>query len=146
MAGDKHTAETLKAIAERWMRLLWQEGRAAAVAELHAPNFLDHSPAGRADDNNAFADAIRDLYAAFPDFFATTEDLVVDAAEGRIAVRWLAHGTHRGDFLGFAPTGKQVNFSGIEILTVVDGLIAERWGEWDGLALLDQLRSAATVS
>jgi predicted ester cyclase len=36
-----------------------------------------------------------------------------------------------------------IQFVGIEIVRVADGRIAERWGEWDGLALLDQLGEAA---
>jgi steroid delta-isomerase-like uncharacterized protein len=124
------------------MRVLWQEGRAEAVAELHAPDFIDRSPAGRGSDNAAFAAAIRDLYKAFPDFSATTEDLIIDPTGDKVAIRWSAHGTHRGDFLGFPPGGKRISFSGIEILTIAHGLVTERWGEWDGLALLEQLRRA----
>jgi predicted ester cyclase len=48
-------------------------------------------------------------------------------------------GTHEGDFLGIAPTGKRVSFSGIVILRVVDGKIVERWAQLDNLSLLQQL-------
>jgi hypothetical protein len=34
-------------------------------------------------------------------------------------------------------------FKGIEIVRVRDGLITERWGEWDGLDLIAQLGPAA---
>ena len=56
-----------------------------------------------------------------------------------MAVRWAARGTHRGPYLGAAPTGRTVSFKGIEIIRIEDGLIVERWGEWDGIDLLDQL-------
>ncbi len=56
---------------------------------------------------------------------------------------WTAIGTHTGPYLGAAPTGRRIVFKGIEIVRVRDGLITERWGEWDGLDLLAQLGPAA---
>ncbi len=35
--------------------------------------------------------------------------------------------------------GRTVRFKGIEIIRIRDGLIVERWGEWDGIDLLEQL-------
>jgi len=62
---------------------------------------------------------------------------------GTIAVRWTATGTHTGPYLGAAPTGRSIAFKGIEIVRVRDGLITERWGEWDGLDLIVQLGRTA---
>jgi len=63
----------------------------------------------------------------------------VGATSGVVAVRWTAVGTHRAAYLGAAPTGGRITFKGIEIIRVRGGLIIERWGEWDGLALLEQI-------
>ena len=41
--------------------------------------------------------------------------------------------------MGVLPTGERVTFEGIEILLIEDGLIVERWGEWDGISVLKQL-------
>jgi predicted ester cyclase len=44
--------------------------------------------------------------AAFPDAQFTIEDLI---AEGdKVVARATEQGTHRGEFMGIAPTGKQV--------------------------------------
>ncbi len=43
------------------------------------------------------------LWEAFPDAQLTVEDLVVD--EDRAALRYRLRGTHRGAYLGVAPTG-----------------------------------------
>ena len=125
----------------RWMEELWQKGNLDAIEELHAPEFRDRSPAGRDPDNAGFRDGLRELYAAFPDFEAVIEDLVVEAASGKVALRWSARGTHRGAFLGWAPTGRTIVFRGIEILRLENGTLIERWGEWDGLDLIEQLGS-----
>jgi predicted ester cyclase len=41
--------------------------------------------------------------------------------------------------MGIPATGKQVTLSGIDILRIENGKIAERWAEYDNLGLLQQL-------
>ncbi len=135
-------AEQLRELATRWIEEGWQRGNAGMVDELHSAAFVDRASAGRGSDREGFKQGIRELYRAFPDFHATIDDLVVDEAAHKVAVRWSATGTHRGDFMGVPATGRSIRFQGIEIIRVEDGRIRERWGEWDGIALLDQLKSA----
>ena len=129
----------LKRIANTWIEKGWQQGDSGVVDELHAPDFVDHDPGGRSSDNEGFKLGIERLFAAFPDLQAEVEDLVVDADTDSVAVRWSATGTHRGPYLGAEPSGCTVVFKGIEIIRIRDGLITERWGEWDGIDLLEQL-------
>lgn len=126
-------------VVREWMERIWHRHELDAIDELHAPDFVDHSAAGRATDNAAYRAGIAELYAAFPDWAGVIEDLFGDPRTGKVAVRWSGTGTHVGAFLGCAPTGRVVTFVGIEIVTVLDGRIVERWGEWDGIALLKQL-------
>ena len=137
MAGS--STEDLKRLAIRWMEEGWRRGDDGVVDRLHAADFRDHDASGRATGREGFKAGIRALYAAFPDFEATVEDLVIDEGAGRVAIRWRAFGTHRGSFLGVPATGRRIAFQGIEILQVHEGHITDRWGEWDGLALLEQL-------
>ena len=45
-----------------------------------------------------------------------------------------------GIYLGIEPTKRSIFFQGIEIITIdPQGFITERWGEWDGISLLQQL-------
>jgi steroid delta-isomerase-like uncharacterized protein len=135
-----HTAEQLAALARRWIEVGWQRGDTEATRALYAPGFVDlGAPDGRAATAEGNIAGIAELYVAFPDFYATVEDLIVDAPAGKVAVRWSATGTHRGPFMGVAPTGRRITFRGIETLRIEDGLIAERAGEWDGIAILQQL-------
>lgn len=128
----------LERTASAWLRF-WQGGDLASFDELHPLDFVDHSPSGRGGDRNAFRRGIEDLYEAFPDFHGEREDLIVDEARSRVTIRWTARGHHEGSFLGMAPTGRLIRFSGMEILEVKDGKIMARWGEWDGLDLRAQL-------
>jgi hypothetical protein len=54
------------------------------------------------------------------------------------------HGTHRGEFQGLPPTGKQVAFSSMEFNRVVNGKVEEHWVEINLLGLVQQL-GVATV-
>jgi predicted ester cyclase len=155
MGEQKRAA--LAALARRWVEEGWRQGDGSIVDHLHAPDFLDHDSGGRPTDNAGFREGIVRLYAAFPDFHATVRDLVIDlesvgprpdagapadaahAPCGTVAVRWTAVGTHKAPYLGLAPTGRRIVFKGIEIIRVREGLITDRWGEWDGLDLLAQL-------
>jgi steroid delta-isomerase-like uncharacterized protein len=74
---------------------------------------------------------------AFPDL-RTAEVDSVSEGEKR-AFRWLMSGTHEGEFMGVAPTGKRVEAMGMDIVRVADAEILEHWGEFDVMGLLRQL-------
>ncbi len=131
----------LEAVARRWIGL-WQGGDLAAFDELHDPAFVDRSAAGRATDRDGFRAGLADLYRAFPDFAAGVETLVIDEPGQAVAIRWVAAGSHRRAFMGEEPTRAPVRFEGIEIVRCRGARIVERWGEWDGLAILGQIRAA----
>jgi predicted ester cyclase len=76
-------------------------------------------------------------FAAFPDLQFTVED---EIAEGdKVTTRYTARGTHRGELMGMAPTGKHVTVTGIFISRVEEGKLAEMWLNWDALGLMQQL-------
>src|SRR5439155_22952243 len=81
--------------------------------------------------------------AAFPDLQVNAEDLI---AEGdRVVARWSSSGTHKGDFMGIPPTGKQVQITGIDLFRFSGGKIAEHWGVFDQLWMLQQLGVAPSA-
>jgi steroid delta-isomerase-like uncharacterized protein len=132
----------LEVATRRWIEVAWQRADLTAFDALHTPGFVDHSPAGRDPDLQGFKRGVRGLYQSFPDFRATVKDQLIDARRGRVAVRWSATGTHGGAFLGIAPTHRTIRFEGIEIVQFEGGKIKERWGEWNGIEILAQLRGS----
>jgi steroid delta-isomerase-like uncharacterized protein len=77
------------------------------------------------------------LRNAFPDAVFSP---VRTIAEGeKAAVMWTFRGTHKGEFLGVAPTGKVVTDYGIDILHFANGKISEIWANEDALGLMQQL-------
>jgi predicted ester cyclase len=60
-------------------------------------------------------------------------------------VRFTARGTHKGPFQGVAPTGKRVEWAGINVYRVADGKIRETWQLADMLGLMRQLGAVTTA-
>ena len=74
---------------------------------------------------------------SFPGLQAHIEDIV--AARDEVAVRVRFRGTHTGEFLGFAATGRTVEHVSHEFYRIADGLIAEEWICSDMATLFRQL-------
>jgi len=142
--SDDHpmTKAELEQITRRWISLWCAPADWDLFDRIHADGFQDCSPAGRDSTKQAFARGLRQLLEAFPDLIARVEDLVVDEAAGRVAVRWSAEGTNRQRFLGIGPTHRRTPITGIEIIEIAGGRIRRRWGEWDIGAHQDFLESA----
>jgi steroid delta-isomerase-like uncharacterized protein len=75
--------------------------------------------------------------AAFPDLEFTVEEVL--AEEDRVVACWRARGTHRGDLMGIAPTGVEIDVTGITVARIAGGKIVEERQNWDTLSLLLQL-------
>ncbi len=123
-------------------QLLYDEilnkGNLDAFEELCAPNFVKHaippSPDYGIEDSKK---SVLMLRKAFPDIKYTVEDMIEDG--DKLVARWSAKGAHKGEFMGIPLTGKQVTFSGIEIIRVEDGKAVEEWEELDRAGLMQQL-------
>lgn len=129
---------TLESLAEDYVRV-WDVAAPAGLLErVFADDVVDHDPmAGQAAGRTGVADTVRLYHAVFPDLTVTCDDVV--AAGDRLAVRWTATGTHEGDQLGMPATHRQVKMTGIDILHLQDGRVVERWGQSNGLELMQQL-------
>jgi steroid delta-isomerase-like uncharacterized protein len=126
--------EKNKGLARRYQEEVWGKGDLALIDELLAPDFIDHSlPAGMDPGFAGAKRAVQGALDAFPDGQWTVEDLI---AEGdKVVIRWKLQATHEHEFRGIAPVGKPVTIAGITILRIADGKIAERWVNWDSMAL-----------
>ena len=103
-----------------------------------AHGFVSHNnppgfPPGVAGVKQFFA-MFRD---AFPDAAVAIDELI---SEGdRVAVATTLSGTHEGELMGIAPTGRTVSVTGIDIVRIEDGRIVEHRGLTDIVGLMRQL-------
>lgn len=132
-------SEQNKELVRRYNDDFWGKGDESLVEELFAEDLVDHNPAGNdlPPGREGMKQALTNFRTAFPDLTTSYEHLI---AEGdKVVLRWRARGTHEGELMGISATGKQVTLSGIDILRIEHGKIAERWAEYDNLGLLQQL-------
>ncbi len=76
-------------------------------------------------------------WRAFPDLELIPEEMIVDC--DRLAVFWLAQGTHQGRLLNIPPTGRRVQWRGVSWLTWRDDKIEKAAYLWDLAGLLRTL-------
>ena len=133
------STEQNKAIARRSIEELWNGRNAEVIDELFAEDY--HDPSRK--DRRAWKEEVVALFAAGtpPDLHITVEDQI---AEGdKAVIRWTWSFTHTVPFLGAAPTGKHISFTGISIYRVQGGKIVEGWFNNDELGLNRQLGKIA---
>ena len=133
-----------KLLVRRWFEEVWNKGRADAIDEMLATDAVVHglgSGVTGPAEFKAFHSAYRN---AFPDVTIRIDDIV---AEGDIvAARWSGTGTHRGGGLGFAATGRGIQFSGMLFVRVQNGRLVEGWNNFDQLGMLQQLGAVTLPS
>lgn len=128
----------MSSLGEDYCRTWDVHAPSGLVEQVFAVDVLDHDPQAGQGPGRAGIEAVIALYqAVFPDLAVAAEDTVVQG--DRVAVRWSATGTHESDQLGVPATHRRVRLSGIDILRVEAGRVVERWGESNGLELMQQL-------
>ena len=132
--------EENKALVQRFVEEAFNKGNLDIADEVYSSRFFSHDPStpegerGGPEDVKQFVNMYR---SAFPDGHTTIEDLI--AEEDEVAYRWTYRGTHQGELMGTAPTGKEVIITGITIERISGGKIEEEWNNFDQLGMLQQL-------
>jgi len=129
------------AVARRWFEDVWNTRREATIAEVLDPDAVGHLEGLLTRGVADFMQARAFLLGAFPDFRIAIDDMVSEGDS--VVVRWEVTGTHRGDLLGIAATGKSVAFRGITWLRFANGRIVEGWDSWNQGKLMQELQAAA---
>jgi predicted ester cyclase len=125
-------------VVRRFFDEFMNERKLDKVEDYVTRNWVNHDPSLTTMEGYEGArQLVRTLTGGFPDMKIRIEDII---AEGdRIAVRFSFVGTHKGDFMGAAATGKKVNASACGIFRVQDGRLAENWVVFDALGLAKQI-------
>jgi steroid delta-isomerase-like uncharacterized protein len=135
--------EENRAIVRRLFEAL-NSGDDASLDQLVTPDCEIIGPAGSGRGPAIYRQVFGMLRAAFPDIHVAIDEML--AAEGdRVIVRTRTSGTHRGVFMGIAPTDKPVSWPGVNFLHVRAGRIASSWGLQDRLAVLEHLGVSPTA-
>jgi predicted ester cyclase len=132
------STEENKAIIRRHWEEVIDKGNLSVADENMAPNYIYHGSGGQElKGPEGFKQFITMIRTAFPDMRATVEDMV--AVGDEVAHRATMRGTHKGEFMGIAPTGKQVTISAIAISRFAGGKEVEVWVNLDMLGMMQQM-------
>jgi serine phosphatase RsbU (regulator of sigma subunit)/predicted ester cyclase len=122
------SAEQNMALARRFMEAK-VTGDLRAMDEIMTPDYINHTELvpGQQPGPEGEKRAIAQFSAAFSKSSVHFEDQV--AAGDKVVSRCILHRTHdRGEFMGVAPTGREMTLLVIVIHRISGGKVAEEWG------------------
>jgi len=130
------TLEQNKKAVETLLNTVFRNHDFSKVDEIMQDNYIQHNedcPQGK----DGFIKFFQEIFKGVPDFSYTKKRIV---AEGDIVMLYATTtGTHKGEWLGCAPTGNKLNFDVIDVFRMEDGKIAEHWDVADTLKLFTQI-------
>jgi steroid delta-isomerase-like uncharacterized protein len=130
-------SEQNKKLVQRDIEEIYNRGNLAAADELAASDLVIHMPSQDIRGRAGAKQYVARLRTGFPDLHMVIEDQI---AEGDLVVtRWVASGTHRGEFQGIPATGRRVRLVGTVIDRIDKGRIVECWSQVDELGMMQQL-------
>ena len=140
-AGDEYPTDVIP--VHLMLREVWSAGDLALVDELVAKAHVQHDPVfpepvrGR----SSLKEAIGRFRTGTPDLTKVVDETYVD--DGTVIARYTATGTHEGELLGVAPTGRSIAVDGIYLSHVEDGKLIESTDMWDAFGVLQQIETGA---
>lgn len=126
-------------VIRRLYKEFWNERKFEVADQLVSESHALTSPhiSGLTVGPAAYKEQLRVFVTGFPDLRFTVEDTICE--KDKIAAFWTLTGTHKGEFLGIAPTNRKVSITGITMHQVVDGKILDTQAIWDAINLCQQL-------
>ena len=121
----------------------WNDHDVEAIVSMHTEDsvFENHTTGDVNIGKDAIAQAITGIFGVFPDLsFEARSQYVRDDL---VVQEWTARGTHQGPMtrsgMTIEPTGRTVEYRGMDIIPIRDGLVARKDVYSDGVTLLRQL-------
>jgi steroid delta-isomerase-like uncharacterized protein len=121
----------------RYIEEVWNRHDLEVIDELVSPGYVNHA-ASTDEYRHGGARRIWEwILSVFPDHRFDVEDVAADGET--VAVRGTMTGTHEGELLGLAPTGKRVATRQSHWFRVAEGKLTEHWAVRDDLGMMRQL-------
>ena len=120
------TPEENKMVIINFIEEVFNKRNPAAIDDFVGARFTDHSmPPEVGSGRDALKQMLGMYINAFPDL--QVEPLTLMTEGNLIALRVRVQGTHKGEFMGIAPTGKRIDIQEMHMGRVRDGKIVEHW-------------------
>jgi len=131
-----------KMVIHRFYEEVMCQGRIEILDEVMDENFVDHGEAffGSPRGRETLKQGIAMTHGILAGLTVTLEEII---AEGdMVGVRGVMRCTHGGTFVGVAPTGNELTWTGNAMFRLSEGKIVERWFNSDSISIIRQLGSA----
>jgi steroid delta-isomerase-like uncharacterized protein len=121
----------------------WNEHDIDTILALHTEDsvFENHTTGDLNIGKVAIGNAIRGIFTVFPDLTFETRRQYI--RNNLVVQEWTARGTHLGKMsrtgLEVEPTGRAVEYRGMDVIPIADGKVARKDVYSDGVTLLRQL-------
>jgi len=132
-------------IVRGWIDKVFNNQAADLATDYKDPvTYKSHTPfPGTTPNLNGFMNAFSQVLKAFPDFHFHADEII---AKGDIVVvRATWTGTHRGTYMGIAPTNKKLSVTRLDMLRIEGDKIAEHWGFGDDWNKIRQLTTGGAI-
>lgn len=132
----------MKEVVDKLYNLVWSKGVLTEIESLVSPAYTIYSDPGDAWegqtlDRETYRKRVLYSRTAFPDLIFEIEKII--AENNLVAVVWSAEGTHQGDLIGLAATGRRVSFHGQTVYEIKNNLVSGHWQTIDRLGFISQL-------
>jgi predicted ester cyclase len=112
------------------------------IDEVMSPSFVAHGETMGLDQSvtdrrQAVKQGVMWAKQIFPDLVVTIEDTVAEGDKVGCLMKWV--GTQKEPFMGVAPSGKPIVWTGIAINRFANGQIVERWFNSDEVGMMAQM-------
>ena len=125
--------EEQKALARRAIAM-WASHNSDRAEEIFSEDYVNHQELDvRGGVSTRSLEAWKELVRGHHHAFARSETSVLMqiAENDLVATRWRFTVTHTGEFMGLAPTNKEITWTGVQIDRFDHGKIVESWVDWD---------------
>lgn len=128
----------MKRFAVERVEALFNRGELDRIEEFVTEDFVNHEAwPGEDPGYEGFRLRLSRLRSAIPDLRMEVHEVV--AGDDLVAYRATLTGTHRGELLGMAPTGRAFSVQHMHMLRMRGGRACEHWATRDDLGMLQQL-------
>ena len=130
-------SEENKELERRIYEEIYNKKNLGAFEQFYATDWVCHpSLPGMLPDLDGMKQSYALSNSALPDMQVKLEDMLTEG--DKIACRWTATATHKGEFMGMPPTNKQVTITGVHIDRIAGGKIVETWNYSDMMEVMQQ--------